>query len=109
MLTSYVNSHQATVQKLVNAYVATLRWIQSHTAAEITDKMPPDYYAGVGKAAYIAALDSEKGIFNPTGIMPADGPPTNLAVLSAFNTDVKGKTVDLAKTFTNQFVNSATT
>ena len=38
--------------------------------------MPPDYYAGVGKAAYAKALDSEKGIFNPTGIMPADGPKT---------------------------------
>jgi NitT/TauT family transport system substrate-binding protein len=69
--------------------------------------MPPDYYAGVGKAAYIAALQNEKGIYNPTGIMPPDGPPTNLKVLSTFNKDVKGKTIDLAKTYTNQFVLAA--
>ena len=43
--------------------------------------MPADYYKGVGKAAYVEALDSEKGIFNPTGVMPADGPKTCLAVL----------------------------
>jgi NitT/TauT family transport system substrate-binding protein len=108
MQTSYVNAHKDTVQKLVNAYVATLKWIAGHTATEIADQMPPDYYAGVGKAAYISALDKEKGIYNPTGVMPADGPPTCLAVLSAFNPKVQGKTIDLAKTFTNEFVQKAT-
>jgi NitT/TauT family transport system substrate-binding protein len=69
--------------------------------------MPADYYAGVGKAAYAKALDSEKGIFNPTGLMPADGPKTCLAVQNAFNDAVKGKTIDLAKTYTNEFVKTA--
>ena len=107
MQTSYVESHKDVVQKLVNVYVATLKWIQGHSAAEIADKMPADYYAGVGKPAYVAALNSEKGIYNPTGIMPADGPKTCLTVLSAFNPAVKGKAIDLAKTYTNQFVQSA--
>ena len=105
--TSYIKKNPATVQKLVNAYVKTLKWIQDHTAAQITDMMPADYYAGVGKDAYIKALDSEKGIYNPTGIMPPNGPPTNLKVLSAFNKDVQGKTIDLSKTYTNQFVQAA--
>jgi NitT/TauT family transport system substrate-binding protein len=107
MTTAYVNAHKDVVQKLVNAYVSTLKWIQSHSGAEIADKMPPDYYAGVGKDAYAKALDSEKGIFNPTGMMPADGPTTCLAVLSAFNPNVKGKTIDLTKTYTNDFVSAA--
>ena len=107
MQTSYVEAHKDVVQKLVNVYVATLKWIQGHSAAEIADKMPADYYAGVGKPAYVAALNSEKGIYNPTGIMPADGPKTCLTVLSAFNPAVKGKAIDLAKTYTNQFVQSA--
>jgi NitT/TauT family transport system substrate-binding protein len=108
MTTAYVTAHKDIVQKLVNAYVATLKWIQSHTGAQIADVVPPDYYAGVGKAAYAAALDSQKGIYNPTGIMPPDGPQTCLAVLSAFNPNVKGKTIDLTKTFTNEFVTAAT-
>ena len=81
MPTDWVDENKATVQKLVNAYVSTLTWIHGHSAAEIADKMPADYYKGVGKAAYVAALNSEKGIFNPTGVMPADGPKTCLAVL----------------------------
>jgi NitT/TauT family transport system substrate-binding protein len=107
MSTSYIQKNPDTVQKLVNAYVKTLKWIQDHTAAQITDMMPADYYAGVGKDAYIKALDSEKGIYNPTGIMPPNGPPTNLKVLSAFNKDVQGKTIDLRKTYTDQFVEAA--
>jgi hypothetical protein len=78
MPTDYVNSHKDVVQKRVNAYVATLGWIKSHAAAEIADKMPADYHSQVGKDAYAKALDSEKGIFNPTRLMPSDGPQTCL-------------------------------
>ncbi|MDT4974473.1 MAG: sulfonate transport system substrate-binding protein, partial [Pseudonocardiales bacterium] len=107
MTTAYVDAHKDVVQKLVNAYVSTLKWIQGHSGTQIADVMPADYYAGVGKAAYAKALDSEKGIFNPTGLMPADGPKTCLAVQNAFNDAVKGKTIDLAKTYTNEFVKTA--
>lgn len=107
MTTDWVNNNKDTVQKLVNAYVSTLKWIQGHTSAEIADKMPADYYKGVGKDAYAAALNSEKGIFNPTGVMPSDGPSTCLAVLSAFNDKVKGKSIDLTRTYTDEFVKAA--
>jgi NitT/TauT family transport system substrate-binding protein len=107
LTTSYVNSHHATVQKLVDAYVKTLKWIQSHTGAEIAAQMPADYYAGSGLPAYVKALNSEKGIYNPTGLMPPTGPQTCLRVQQAFNPTVKGKTIDLSKTFTNEFVQAA--
>ncbi|MDO0930409.1 ABC transporter substrate-binding protein [Streptomyces sp. DG2A-72] len=107
MNTAYVQKNPATVQKLVNAYVETLKWIQTHTAAQIADKMPADYYSGVGKAVYTKALQNEKGMYSPTGLMPADGPRTVLKVLSTFDPTVKGHTIDLAKTYTNDFVNKA--
>jgi NitT/TauT family transport system substrate-binding protein len=107
LTTAYVQAHPDIVQKLVNVYVRTLTWIQSHTAAQITDEMPADYYAGVGKAAYASALQSEKGIYNPTGLMPSSGPQTCLNVLESFNPTVKGKQIDLSRTFTNQFVSAA--
>ena len=107
MSTAYVQQNPTIVQKLVNAYVKTLTWIQGHSAAEITDQMPADYYSGVGKDAYVQALTNEKGIYNPTGLMPPDGPATDLKVLSSFNPDVKGKTIDLGKTYTDTFVRAA--
>ncbi|WP_236791826.1 ABC transporter substrate-binding protein [Amycolatopsis sp. GM8] len=107
LTTSYVDSHPDIVQKLVNAYVDTLKWIQAHNGAQVADVMPADYYAGSGKDAYAKAFDNEKGIYNPTGLMPPNGPPTNLAVLQAFNPDVKGKNIDLSKTYTDKFVQAA--
>jgi NitT/TauT family transport system substrate-binding protein len=43
-------------------------------------------------------------MFTPDGVMPTGGPETVLAVLAAFSKNVKGKTVDLSKTYTTEFV-----
>lgn len=107
MRTDWVNSHKDVVQRLVSALVETQRWIQSHSAAEITDKMPPQYYAGVGKAAYITALQNEKGIYTPDGLMPKGGPDTVLSVLSRFSPSLKGKQIDLQGTYTTEFVTAS--
>ncbi|MEV4560979.1 ABC transporter substrate-binding protein [Kitasatospora sp. NPDC049285] len=103
----YVKKNPEVVQKLVNAFVQTLKWINTHSAAEITDKMPADYYSAVGKDVYTKALENEKGIYSPDGLMPADGPQTVLGVLSAFDPTVKGHTVDVSRTFTNEYVQKA--
>jgi NitT/TauT family transport system substrate-binding protein len=107
MRNDWVASHPQVVQKLANAYVKTLHWIASHSAAQITDKMPPEYYAGVGKAQYVKALDAQKGIFSPDGVMPQGGPETVLKVLSSFDPAVKGHKIDLSKTYTTKFVEQA--
>jgi NitT/TauT family transport system substrate-binding protein len=65
--------------------------------------MPKDYY-GNNKDLYVGALKASLPMFTKDGKMPADGPETVLKVLSAFNPSVKGKHIDLAKTYTNDFV-----
>ena len=106
MSTDYVNSHKEIVQKLANAFVKTMKWINTHTAAEIADKMPKEYYVG-DKEAYVKALEAGKGMYTPDGLMPAGGPETVLAVLSGFSKNIKGKTIDLSKTYTTEFVKAA--
>jgi NitT/TauT family transport system substrate-binding protein len=107
MPTEWVNKNKAAVQRLVNALVDTLRFIQTHSGAEITEKMPPDYYSGIGKEAYVKALDDEKGIYSPDGIMIPDGPQTVFDVLSRFNPTMAGKTADLAATYSTGFAEQA--
>ncbi|MFE4993633.1 ABC transporter substrate-binding protein [Streptomyces mirabilis] len=107
LTTGYVRRNPEVVQKLVDVYIETLKWIQAHSAAEIAEKMPAAYYAGVGKAVSTEALQNEKGMYSPDGLMPADGPETVYKVLSAFDPTVEGHTVDLSKTYTNDFVNKA--
>lgn len=106
MSTDWVEKNRATVQKLANAFVKTLKFINTHSGAEIADKMPKDFYVG-DKEGYVKALDGGKAMFTSDGVMPAGGPETVLAVLSGFSKNVKGKTVDLSKTFTTEFVKNA--
>ena len=107
MTTDYVNSHKDVVQRLVNAYVKTLKYISTHTAAQIADQMPQDYYAG-DKQAYIAALDNQIHTFSPDGRMPSSGPQTVLNIETQYVPSMKGKTnIDLSKTYTNQFADAA--
>ena len=106
MSTDWVEKNKPTVQKLANAFVKTLKFINTHSAAEIADKIPKDFYAG-DKDGYVKALADGKAMFTPDGVMPAGGPETVLSVLAAFSKNVKGKTVDLSKTYTTEFVKNA--
>jgi NitT/TauT family transport system substrate-binding protein len=106
MSMAWMNAHRAEVQKLANAFVKTLKYINTHSAEEIASKMPADYYAG-DKASYVKALAASKAMFTADGIMPPSGPPTVLKVLQGFDKEVQGKTIDLAKTFTTEFAAAA--
>ncbi len=106
MNNSYVNSHKDVVQKLVNAYVKTLKWIQTHTAEQIADMMPPDYYAG-NKALYVSALQNQLAIFSPDGSMPAGAPQSVLNTEYQSNLIPQSKQIDLNATYTNEFTSKA--
>ena len=103
MPTAWVEKNKDEVQKLANAFVKTLRFINTHTAAEITEKMPKEFY-GDDKDGYIKGLEAGKSMFTADGVMPEDGPKTVLAVLQSFKKELQGKQIDLSKTFTTEFV-----
>ncbi|MGW4697159.1 ABC transporter substrate-binding protein [Kitasatospora cineracea] len=109
MNTAWVDGNKETVQKLANAFVKTLKWMNTHTPEEIAAQMPADYAQG-GAAEYAAAIKATLPMFTTDGVMPADGPKTVLSVLAAFHPDVQGKeaSIDLAKTYTTEFVSKAT-
>jgi NitT/TauT family transport system substrate-binding protein len=102
----WVNSHKDVAQRLVNAYVKTLKFIHSHTAAEIADKMPPAYYAN-DKALYVAALQNQLSIFGTDCKMPAGGPETVMSIQQKYVPSFKGKTSNLSETYTNEFADKA--
>ena len=68
--------------------------------------MPQDYWAG-DKALYISSLAEGKSMFTPDGRMPEGGPETVLAVMRAASPALQSKTIDLAKTYTTEFVDTA--
>ena len=102
----WANSHRDAVQRTVTAFVRTLQYLQSHTQLDVADHMPEDYYVG-DKPLYLAALTASMNMFNPTGLMPQDGPATVLNVLASFNKELDPTKIDLKKTYTDEFVKGA--
>ncbi|AOR30654.1 ABC transporter substrate-binding protein [Streptomyces fodineus] len=105
--TDWVNSHKDAVQKVVDALVATMHWIDKHSAADIADKLPQSFVQNqlVTKADYISALTQDKGQFLPDGIMPAGG-PKNVLTTEELVGHATSK-VNLGPTFTNDFALAA--
>ncbi len=103
----WVASNKATVQKVVDAMVATMRWMSTHTAADVANKMPPSFVSNglTTKADYITALAQDKGQFLPDGMMPANGPATALAVDKLAGNVTKP--VNMPVTYTNQYAIAA--
>ncbi|TCR85289.1 ABC transporter substrate-binding protein [Rhizobium sp. BK376] len=100
----WVEKNKATTQKVVNALVATMHYIATHSAADIADHLPANFTSNPlsSKQEYIDALDKDKGQFLPDGMMPKGGPETVLAVEKAAG-KINGN-VDLPSTYTDDFV-----
>lgn len=103
----WVNGHKDATQRVVNALVATMHWIDTHTAADIADALPQQFVANttISKEQYIAGLTTDKGQFLPDGIMPAGGPKTVFAMEKDIGLDVSK--VTLGNTFTNEYATKA--
>jgi NitT/TauT family transport system substrate-binding protein len=100
----WVAKNKETTQKVVSAIVETMHWIDTHSAAEIADKLPKDFVQNPlsTKEEYVKALDQDKGQFIADAMMPEGGPQTVLDVEKAAG-KINGE-VDLPKTYTNEFV-----
>jgi NitT/TauT family transport system substrate-binding protein len=105
--TDWVNSHKDTVQKVVDAIVATMHWINTHSAADIANALPPSFVnnALVTKSVYISTLATDKTQFLPDGMMPASG-PTVIMAISKLAGVITGP-VNLSTTYTNTFAANA--
>ena len=103
----WVNGHKDATQRVVNALVATMHWIDTHTATDIANALPQQFVANstISKDQYIAGLTTDKGQFLPDGIMPAGGPKTVFAMEKDIGTDVSKVTV--GNTFTNEYAMKA--
>jgi NitT/TauT family transport system substrate-binding protein len=105
---AFVDQHKDVVQKLANAFVKTLGYVNTHSAQEIAAQMPKDF-AGGNMDLYVKSINDSKGMFNTDGKMKSEGAKNVLEVLSQFSPNVKGKkdSIDLSKTYTTEFVTKA--
>jgi NitT/TauT family transport system substrate-binding protein len=103
---SFIDKNPNTTQALTNAMVRALKWLQGASGTDLINTVPESYLLG-DRALYLASWEHVKPALSPDGLMPADGPATALKTLQAFDPSVQGKPIELAKTWTNAFVDKA--
>jgi NitT/TauT family transport system substrate-binding protein len=101
----WVHANRDTAARLARAIKRTLEWMQTHSAEDIADRMPAES-RGADRALYVEALNNTMEMYSPDGVMPADGPKAVHALLAQSLEKVKNATIDLSKTYTNEFVSS---
>lgn len=99
----FIERYPETTQRLVNAFVQGLRWMQGKSPEEIAQVLPESYFAG-DKDLYLKALANSLSMFSPDGHFPKTASQTVLTVLSLFDEQVAQARIDLSKTYTNYFV-----
>ncbi|HEV7247467.1 MAG TPA: ABC transporter substrate-binding protein [Shinella sp.] len=104
---AYIDENPETIQKVTNATVKALAWMNTHSAEEIVEKLPKEFISG-DRDTYVKAVQNAKPIFSVDGKFSEVDTQTPLAVLKSFNEKVAAATIDLSKTYTNAFVDKVT-
>ncbi len=91
---------------LATAIVRADKWIQKASATDVAKVVPETYLLG-DKALYLFSYDKVKQAISPDGLIPDAGAKATLAALREFDPEVKSAQVDLARTYTNEFVKKA--
>lgn len=102
----WIQKNEATVQKLTNAIMATLKFIHANKPEDIMAKMP-ESLIGPDKELYLAALKNTIPMYSVNGLMDPKGAQAVLAVFSQSVPDIAKANIDLSKTYTNKYVEQA--
>jgi NitT/TauT family transport system substrate-binding protein len=77
--------------------------MQTHSPDDIAARTPADF-RGAETAHYVDALRNTMPMFSPDGMMSADGAESVHTVLARSIDKVRNAHIDLAKTYTNDFI-----
>jgi NitT/TauT family transport system substrate-binding protein len=102
----FIEKNPATTQRLVNAFMKSLKWLASATPEDVADTVPTEYHLG-DKALYLRAVKNSLESYSRTGLVPQAGMASIWDELKTLDPELQGANVDLAKTFDDRFVRAA--
>jgi NitT/TauT family transport system substrate-binding protein len=102
----FIDANPGTTQALVNAFMKSLKWLQTAKPQDVADTVPAEYHLG-DKALYLKAVQNSLESYSRTGIVPPDGMASVMDMLKQLDPELKDAKVDLATTFDDRFVKKA--
>ncbi len=102
----WIDANRDVVARIMRADCRALAWIQSHSAEELFDAIPAGYTSG-DREDDLAVMRGERRLYSPDGLMPPGAPQTILEALGRTQEALRTAMIDLATTYTNEFVGAA--
>jgi NitT/TauT family transport system substrate-binding protein len=87
--------------------VRTLEWMHAHSAADIAARTPKAL-RGEDDTLFIQSLQNSMNMFSTDGVMHREGAEAVRELLAGSIDKVRAANIDLAKTYTNDFVKAGT-
>ena len=103
---SWLDRNPDTARKLAHALQRTLQWMAAHTPEEIYQRLP-DNLRSQDAATDVAVIRWSLPLFTTDGRMPKDSPEVMKRYLDATIDKVRDSKIDLASTWTNDFLSGA--
>ncbi len=102
----FVQKYPNVAQALANAIVRADKWIAKAGATDVAKTVPESYLLG-DRALYLFTYDKVKEAISPDGMISDAGAKATLQALRQFDPEVKSASIDLARTYTNEFAKKA--
>lgn len=102
----FVQKYPNVAQALANAIVRADKWIAKAGATDVAKAVPESYLLG-DRALYLFTYDKVKEAISPDGMISDVGAKATLQALRQFDPEVKSASIDLARTYTNEFAKKA--
>lgn len=100
---SWIDENQDTTAALAASITCALDFIHENSPEDIAAEMPPKF-AGENPDLYVKAIAKLKEAYNPSGDITEDGAKAVRDVLAAMDPAIAGADVDVAQTYTNEFL-----
>ncbi len=102
----FAEKNPVMTQKLVNAFMKALKWLETAKPEEVADLVPQEYLLG-DRPLYIRAVKNSLESYSRTGIAPPDGMKSMYDSLKLLDPELSSSNVDLSKTFIDSFAKKA--
>jgi NitT/TauT family transport system substrate-binding protein len=102
----FAEKNPVTTQKLVNAFMKSLKWLETAKPEDVAALVPEEYLLG-DKPLYIRAVKNSQEAYSRTGISTADGMKSMYDSLKLLDPELTNSNVDLSKTFIDSFAKKA--
>lgn len=102
----FAEQNPVTTQKLVNALMKSLKWLETATPDDVADLVPAEFHLG-DKPLYLRAVKNSQEAFSRNGISSQEAMKSMYESLKLLDPELAKSDVDLNKTFIDTFAKKA--